>query len=103
MCKYQQSILQSNLSYVETCARISRVVCALDWQFGLKAHCVTPTSSTPHWQHESLQNVSQESSLMASRLLAYEKGKQNMAYAVYSLFSLLTTRGALCKTEVLQV
>ena len=40
---------------------------------------------------------------MASRLLAYEKGKQNMAYAAYSLFSLLTTRGALCKTEVLQV
>ena len=37
VCKYQQSILQSNLSYVETYARISRVVCALDWQFALNS------------------------------------------------------------------
>jgi hypothetical protein len=77
MCKYQQSILQSNLSYVDLDARNFRVVCSVLAVLQM-AKCVTPTSSrftgsTVRIKHESLQITSQESSLMASRLLASKK------------------------------
>ena len=78
--------------------------CALDWQFCSKttlhrSNIVdTPLAARVLATRESGKQLD---GLATARLR--KKGKQNMCYAVYSLLSLLSARGALCKTEVLQV